>query len=150
MKIRELLSREAMDIVDASMITLKKADLEPYKQSLQEENRRRFLALIQLVIEASEAKTLIPMQEYGATIAKERHQNGFCLREVFTAFNALEEAIWNCIIEHTDPAEHAKYLGVVSTILSRGKESLALTYAELVVNDPRPVKNLSALAAGHY
>lgn len=150
MEIKELLSKEAMGILETSMVALTKANLQPYKQSPQEENRKRFLKLIHLIIDAVDEKTLVPIQEYAVRVAKERHKNGFCLREVFTAFNVLEEALWKCIIEHTSTAEHAKHLGLVSTILSRGKESLALAYMDLVVEDPNPVRDLSALASGHY
>ncbi len=147
MELNQLLGKEAMTIVNASMLALKNADMEPYKQSDAEENRRRFLSLIHLTIQAIEDKTLLPMQEYGAKVAKERYEKGYCLREVFTAFNLLEESIWKRLMEKTEPEFHGKHLGLVSTILSRGKEALALAYVDLAVDNPSPIRDYNELYA---
>jgi len=150
MELDSLLGQEAMHIVDASMHALKNADMAHYKASATEENRERFLTLIRLLVEAIRDKTLLPMKEYGKLVAKQRHEKGFSLLEVFTAFNVLEESIWKRLIEKVEPELHAKYLGLVSTILSRGKETLALTYVDLAVEDPNPIRDYQALLSRIY
>lgn len=145
MKLDQILGQEAMTIVDASMVALKQTGMTSYNESGTEENRRRFLALIRLLIEAIQEQTLVPMQDYGKKVAKERHEKGYCLRDVFTAFNVLESCIWKRLMEQVEPSLHGKYLGLVSTILSRGKEALALKYVDLAVEDPNPIRDYQAL-----
>ncbi|MCX8105613.1 MAG: hypothetical protein N3D80_07080, partial [Ignavibacterium album] len=90
-------------------------------------------------------KNLLPMSEYAGKIAKERFENGFDLYEVQTAFNVLEEELWNTVIENIEPQNLGEALGLVSTVLGAGKETLAINYVELASKQKPKRLNLEEL-----
>jgi hypothetical protein len=77
------------------------------------------------------SKSLVDMVTYSEKIAKERYESGFDLHEVHTAYNVLEESIWKAIIKEVDSTELAESLGLISTVLGTGKESLAIAFVSL-------------------
>jgi hypothetical protein len=85
------------------------------------------------------------MTGYAEKIAKERFDAGFDLHEVHTAFNVLEETIWKKVVENVEPSGLGKALGLISTVLGAGKESLALTYVSLASKSKTKTLNLSEL-----
>jgi hypothetical protein len=87
------------------------------------------------------------MIEYAEKIAQERFEAGFDLHEVHTAFNVLEETIWKMIIDNFEPSGLGKALGLVSTVVGAGKESLAITYVSLSGKNKTKTLNLSELFA---
>jgi hypothetical protein len=85
------------------------------------------------------------MKEYAAKIAKERFDSGFDLHEVHTAFNALEEELWNRVTKNIAPENLGEALGLISTVLGAGKEELALSYVNLASKTKTPTLNLTEL-----
>jgi hypothetical protein len=82
------------------------------------------------------------------SIARERFASGFDLWEVQTAFNVLEEAIWVHILKELPPTEYAEALGLVSTVLGTGKDTLARRYVSLASKTKASTLNLQSLFTG--
>jgi hypothetical protein len=81
-------------------------------------------------------------------IARERFEAGFDLWEVQTAFNVLEEAIWVRILKELAPTDFAEALGIISTVLGVGKDTLARRYVSLASRSRVPTLNLQSLFTG--
>ena len=131
MDLHELLKTQSSEILESAIQSLNCAHLKSYKKSSEIENKKRLLNLLTLAQQCVIEKKLLPMKEYAAQIAKERFDAGFDLHEVHTAFNALEEELWNRVTKQIAPENLGETLGLISTVLGAGKEELALTYVAL-------------------
>ena len=79
---------------------------------------------------------------------EKRYTAGFDLWEVQTAFNVLEEAIWVRVFKSVPPDALAEALGLVSTVLGAGKDTLARKYVSLASKTKAPSLNLQSLFSG--
>lgn len=145
MDLKELLKTQSGEILKGAVQSLNCAHLKSYDKSSESENKKRLLNLLTLTEKCVDEKKLLPMKEYAAKIAKERFDAGFDLHEVHTAFNALEEEIWNRVTKNIDPENLGEALGLVSTVLGAGKEELALTYVSLASKTKTQTLNLAEL-----
>jgi hypothetical protein len=93
-------------------------------------------------------KNLGPMIAHVETVARDRFEAGFGFWEVQTAFNVLEEAIWTRILKELPPADYAEALGLISTVLGTGKDTLARRYVSLASKTKAPSLNLHSLFTG--
>ena len=131
MDLKELLKAQSAEILENAFQSLNCAHLKSYDKSSESENKKRLLNLLALTQQCVNGKKLLPIKEYASQIAKERFNAGFDLHEVHTAFNALEEELWERVIKNITPEKLGEALGLVSTVLGAGKEELALTYVAL-------------------
>ena len=145
MDLKELLRTQSGEILENALQSLNCAHLKSYSKSSPGENKKRLLNLLTLTQQCVVEKKLIPMKEYAAQIAKERFDTGFDLHEVHTAFNALEEEIWNRVTKNIAPDNLGEALGLISTVLGAGKEELALTYVTLASKTRTQTLNLTEL-----
>jgi len=145
MDLKELLRTQSGEILENALQSLNCAHLKSYSKSSPGENKKRLLNLLTLTQQCVVEKKLIPMKEYAAQIAKERFDAGFDLHEVHTAFNALEEEIWNRVTKNIAPDNLGEALGLISTVLGAGKEELALTYVTLASKTRTQTLNLTEL-----
>jgi hypothetical protein len=145
MKLETLLQNESEQLVEAAMESLDRSRMESYLRSTVQENRTRFIRLLQLLQSCVDTRNLAPMRDYARSIAEERFQSGYGLQEVFTAFNVLEEQVWKRIAECSEPAELAISLGLLGTVLGAGKESLSLTWVSLASRIHSPTLDLHHL-----
>lgn len=145
MQLSSLLEKNKTEIIKEAVDSLQRAHLKSYSRSDEEENKRKLEKLFGLTNQCVMNENLFPMTEYSEKIARERFESGFDLHEVHKAFNVLEETIWKKIISDIEPAELGKALGLVSTVLGAGKESLALTYVSLASKTKSKTLDLSAL-----
>jgi hypothetical protein len=148
MKINEILLDNQTEIINDAFAALERSHLKHYTSSRADENWQRLAALFDLTLKAVKSKSLTEMVNYSEKIATERYESGFDLHEVHTAYNVLEEAIWNTIIKKGEPKDLAEYLGLVSTVLGTGKESLAVCYVSLAGKKKIKSLNLSELFKG--
>jgi hypothetical protein len=148
MSIVQLLQNHAGEILDNAYRAISRAHLRNYETSGPEQTRQRLQALYELVLQCVRERNLTPIRVYAKTIAAERFASGFDLWEVQTAFNVLEEAIWLRILKELQPAQFAEALGLVSTILGAGKDTLARTYIGLASKTHAPLLNVQSLFAG--
>jgi hypothetical protein len=147
MELNEFLNSHKTDILNEAAETLQRAQLKSYSASTSEKNKNRLEQLLQHTITGVQSKNLVGMIEYAEKIAQERFEAGFDLHEVHTAFNVLEETIWKMIIDNFEPSGLGKALGLVSTVVGAGKESLAITYVSLSGKNKTKTLNLSELFA---
>lgn len=147
MELNEFLNYYKTDILNEAAEALQRAQLKSYSIASSEQNKNRLELLLNHTIVGVENKNLVGMTEYSEKIANERFKAGFDLHEVHTAFNVLEETIWKKIIDNYEPSELGKALGLISTVLGAGKESLAITYVTLAVKGKTKTLNLSELFA---
>ena len=148
MTLQELLDREAAGIVQDAEEMIRSAHAKHYEQVGDEHVHQRLKALYTLTARGVKERNLGPMIAHSETVARERFGSGFDLWEVQTAFNALEEAIWKRILAELPASEFAQALGLVSTILGAGKDTLARRYVALATKSKVPSLNLQSLFSG--
>jgi hypothetical protein len=145
MDLKELLRAQSGEILENALQSLNCAHLKSYSKSSPSENKKRLLNLLTLTQQCVVDKKLIPIKEYATQIAKERFDAGFDLHEVHTAFNALEEELWNRVTKNIASDNLGEALGLISTVLGAGKEELALTYVSLASKTRTQTLNLTEL-----
>lgn len=148
MNILECLHQNQTDIIRTAFDSLLRSNLKHYSLSGANANWKRIEKLFDLTFICIKEKSLVEIIEYSENIAIERYDQGFDLHEVHAAYNVLEEAIWGIILKMLDPKEFGQALGLVSTVLGAGKETLALTYISLTGKKRPESLDLSELFKG--
>jgi len=148
MKLQDILVNNQTDIINEAFELLQRSHLKHYSSSGADENWKRLAKLFDLTLIGIKTKSLVEMVNYSEKVAKERFESGFDLHEVHTAYNVLEETLWTGIIKEIDPSELAESLGLISTVLGTGKESLALAYVSLASKQKVKSLNLTQLFKG--
>lgn len=148
MDLHTLLHERAAEILTDAEEAVKRARLHSYEKAGTENTHQRLKALFVLTARAAKERNLGPMIAHADAIALERFEAGYDLWEVQTAFNVLEEAIWVRILKELPPAEYAEALGLVSTVLGVGKDTLARKYVSLASKSRVPTLNLQSLFTG--
>ncbi len=149
MNLIECLTRNQDQIIRAAFDSLLRSNLKHYSASGANENWERIEKLFDLSLKSIKDKSLVDMIDYSEKVAAERYKSGYDLHEVHTAYNVLEEEIWKVALNELDPKEIGKALGLVSTILGTGKETLALTYISLTGKSKTKTLDLSELFKGN-
>ena len=142
MTVHELLHAHTAEIVAEAEEAVKRAHLHKYEESGPEHTHQRLKALFVLTARAAKERNLGPMIAHAENIAHERFEAGFDLWEV------LEEAIWVRILRELPPTEYAEALGLVSTILGVGKDTLARRYVSLATKTKSRSLNMQSLFTG--
>lgn len=148
MNLHELLVQDADGILHDAATAIQRARLKSYEKAGQDSTHRRLKALLTLATRAAQERNLGPMIAHAESIARERFEAGYDLWEVQTAFNVLEEAIWVRILKELPPNAYAEALGIISTVLGAGKDTLARHYVSLASRSRVPTLNLQSLFTG--
>jgi hypothetical protein len=148
MNIIECLRQNQIEIIRSAFDSLLRSNLKHYSASSANENWHRIEKLFDLAFNSIKDKSLVEMIAFSEKVAAERYNSGYDLHEVHTAYNVLEEEIWKVILRDLDPKDVGKALGLVSTILGTGKETLALTYISLTGKSKTKSLDLSELFKG--
>jgi hypothetical protein len=149
MDLNQLLEQEADAIVGEATAVLERTRLQHYSRDGVAESGDRLRRLFELLRQSIAGRELAPVIEYMKTVAAERFQAGYEIREVQMAINVLEETVWKHVVDHVSPGELAQSLGLVSTVLGAAKDSLAREYVLLATKKKAPSLNLAALFEGH-
>ena len=104
--------------------------------------------MFDLVAGAIESRSLARLSAYADRIATERFEAGFDISEVQMAFNSLEEAMWRRVVAAEPPNELAEAIGLLSTVLGFGKDTVARKYVSLASRKHVPTLDLKALFSG--
>jgi hypothetical protein len=142
------LKQERDDVIQEAFAATQRAGLKHYAAAGEQATREHLTALYDLAVSGIATRNLTPMIEHARRIAADRFQAGFDLAEVQAAFNVLEEALWQHIFAKLAPAEFAQSIGLVSTALGAGKDSLARSYVQLASKSHVPTLNLSRMFEG--
>ena len=144
----EVLTQEREAIIAAASSALERSHVPHYAEAGAATGRERLESLLSLVLDSVTSRDLVPVIDHSVRIAKERFEAGYDIREVQTAFNVLEEAIWAQVVA-TVPADHlAEALGLVGTVLGAGRDALASTYVSQATQQHVASLDLSALFRG--
>lgn len=148
MTLVDLLEQRHDALVEQASRRLEEAALANYQRAGASAGRERIAALLELTRSCIEQRDTGAIVQHGERIGRERFNSGYDLSEVLRAFNLLEEAIWQRITEELPASEHAPAIGLVSTVLGAGKETLAGTYVSLAARGRAPALNFDALFGG--
>jgi len=148
MTLNELLHERTAVIIEDAEGAMSRAHLKSYEKVGSEHTHQRLKALYVLTTRAVKERNLGPMVAHADSIARERFAAGVDLWEVQTAFNVLEEAIWTRILKELPPTEYAEALGLISTVLGTGKDTLARRYVSLASKTRASSLNLQSLFTG--
>ena len=132
MNVTELLRENGNEIVAEAVNAIQRAHLHHYELADPGPVRQRLQRLFELTLECLESGSAEPMVRYVEKIASERFFTGFSLREVQTAFNLLEESIWNQILDKMQVDDFASAVTTVNAPLRVGKDEVARVYFSLV------------------
>jgi len=148
MILTELLQDRQAEILETAFAAVKRSQLKNYEKAGDEHTHQRLKALYVLAVRAIKERNLGPMLAHAETIAHERFSAGYDLSEVQTAFNVLEETIWVNILRYLPANDYAEALGLVSTVLGAGKDSLARRYVSLASKTKSTSLNLQSIFSG--
>jgi hypothetical protein len=148
MDLYQFLHERTSEVISEAEQGIRRSHLKHYEKEGAEAIHQKLKALYVLTARAVKERNLGPMIAHADSIARERFASGFDLWEVQTAFNVLEEVVWNRILKELPPAEFAEALGLVSTVLGTGKDTLARTYVTLASKTKTPTLNLKSLFTG--
>lgn len=148
MKLDTLLRESEAEILDEAFADLQRSHVSHYEKAGEAFTRERLAKLFDLVVGAIETRSLAPLSAYADRIATERFDAGFDISEVQMAFNSLEEAMWRRVVGAEPPGELAEAIGLLSTVLGFGKDTVARKYVSLASQKHVPSLNLKALFSG--
>ncbi|MFH0944298.1 MAG: hypothetical protein V2A76_03795 [Planctomycetota bacterium] len=148
MKLMELLNDESEQMIDDAVVALRRARLKHYEEKDETTIRARVATLYRHTVESIGRRDLTNLVRYADAISRIRYEEGFGLRELQTAFNVLEEAIWRRVLKCVDDEEIIDALGLVSTALGVGKDRLACSYLEHARGIPPASLDQRALFSG--
>lgn len=148
MTLLQLLEDHAAEIVDEALVGAQRRDLQHYHESGTELTRQRLQELFDLVMVSLRSNSAAPVHQHAEKIAEERFRTGFGLGEVQTAFNLLEESLWNCVMRDLPPVQLGAALADISTVLGTGKDALARTWVELATRTGSPTLHLENIHKG--
>lgn len=144
----DVLTNQAEVILDGAALALHRSNERHYAQAGPDASRERLARLLDLVVLSVTERDLVPMIDYATSVANERFDAGFDIREVQCAFHVLEEAIWERVVASIPATELAESLGMVGTVLGAGRDALARTYVSRATQQHVPSLDLSALFRG--
>ena len=129
MSIAEFLEANTQAIVADADARITKRHLQHYEDTTPGVVTSRVATLLRLAIKSLRERRLDAIEKYMDHVADERHTAGFEIREVQSAINAIEEAIWKLVMQKRDPAVQVDDLGLVGTVFGAAKDALARKYA---------------------
>jgi len=148
MNLAQLLQDKREEIVAAAAASLNRSHLPHYEQAGPQQSHERLARLYDLIRQSIEQRHLEAIINHAERIAQERFAAGYDLLELQTAFNALEVAIWQKIVQEYPPDELVEAIGLVSTVQGAAKDALARRYASLASQTKVTTLNLGALFGG--
>lgn len=148
MNLTQMLLEQSHDIVEEACGAMARSHARNYDKAGPEHIHQRIKALYVLTQRGVKEKNLGPMIAHADAVARERFGAGYDLWEVQTAFNVLEEVIWTRVLRTLAPVEYGEALGLVSTVLGAGKDTLARRYVTLASKAKAPSLNLQSLFTG--
>ena len=148
MELIAVLAEAKIAVLEEAVGAVERSHLGHYETSGPTEIWHRLEALFDIVLDCLESRRLDRIIRYAEQIAEERFGAGFGIGEVQTAFNVLEESMWHRIVSGVPNSELAESLGLLTTVLGVGKDSLARSYVSLASHEHVSSLDLRALFQG--
>jgi len=140
-----ILSREREAVLERSALTISRLHDSHYDGV---ETRQRLARLYDHVLVAATRRELGPIVAYAQRLACDRYRGGYQLPELLAAFNALEQALWETLVDSLAPDDVAGALTLVSSIFGVAKDTLACSYVAAATQTRREALDVESLAAG--
>ena len=150
MDLLELLNADKAQILSEAAVALERSRLKHYEEAGRKAQFERLEALYELTVESLRSRDLTPIIAHSEHVAEERYAAGFDIGEVQTAYNVLEERIWQHVVAKIPPEDLAEAIGLLSTVLGRGRDALARKYVALASHQRAPSLDVTALFKGTY
>lgn len=150
MDLLELLDADKAQILSEATVALERSRLKHYEEAGQQARFDRLEALYDLTVESLRSRDLTPIIAHSERVAEERFEAGFDISEVQTAYNVLEERIWKHVVAQMPPDALPEAIGLLSTVLGRGKDALARQYVSLASHQHMPSLDVGAMFKGTY
>jgi hypothetical protein len=129
--IRQVFENKSSEILSKAVHVLQSARLKSYEAEGSETVWACMGSLLEVAERCLREKNGLPMIKYAETLACQRYNAGYGLHELQTAFNSLEEALWEQMMMDVEPTEFLAAMGMVSSIIGMGKDAVARKYVEL-------------------
>jgi hypothetical protein len=148
MDLDAILMKAEPGVLDEAYSALHRRHVTHYELAGEAFTRQALADLFGLVVTTIRTRDLAAMSTYSDEIAVERFNDGYDISEVQMAFNSLEEAMWRRVVSVEPPDDIAEAIGLLSTVLGYGKDTVARKYLSLASKRHVPSLDLSALFAG--
>ena len=148
MDLDAILMKAEPGVLDEAYSALHRRHVTHYELAGEAFTRQALADLFGLVVTTIRTRDLAAMSTYSDEIAVERFNDGYDISEVQMAFNSLEEAMWRRVVSVEPPDDIAEAIGLLSTVLGYGKDTVARKYLSLASRRHVPSLDLSALFAG--
>jgi hypothetical protein len=148
MQLDTLLADAREDVIDEAYARLEHSHVVHYERAGEAFTRQALEALFTVVVEAIRTKDLARLNAHVEHLAEERFDHGFDISEVQLAFNSLEVSMWRRLVSDEPLADLAEAVGLLSTVLGYGKDTLSRRYVSLAARRHVPSLDLSALFEG--
>ena len=143
--LRGVLDHEREAVIERSALTISRLDGSHYEWA---ETRKRLGRLYDYVLVAATRRELGPIVAYAERLASDRYQGGYPLPELLAAFNALEQALWETLVDELAAEDVATALTLVSSIFGVAKDTLACSYVAAATRTRTRTLDVESLAAG--
>jgi len=144
-KLAGVLCREREAVIGRSALMISRLHGSHYDEAGAEP---RLARLYDHVLAAASRRDLGPIVAYAQRLATDRYEGGYPLPELLVAFNALEQALWEALVDDLAPQEVATALTLVSSIFGVAKDTLACSYVAAATRTRTKALDVESLAAG--
>ena len=127
----DLMENRAPEIVADALDALRRTHVQHYEAAGWDFSEARLRHLYTLALNSIRSKTVETLRDELKQMTREQFSQGFHLSELQTAFNVLEEAIWERILMDLPTSDYAEALGLISTVLGIAKDTVACSYVSL-------------------
>jgi hypothetical protein len=141
----ELLRRERETVIDRALQAIGRLHAPHYHEA---ETELRVARLYDYIVTAAIHRDLGPIVAYAQGVADDRYWGGLPLAELLAAFNALEEALWDALVEELPPDRVTAALTLLSSIFGVAKDTLACSYVAAATRTRTQALDLESLVAG--
>ena len=148
MTVDAVLEQDQQKILDEAFEALGRSHVKPYESAGESFTRQGLTTLFALVVEAIRKRDLNAINGYAAELADQRFTAGFGVGDVQVAFNALEESMWGHLVAVVPADQLVEAIGLLSTVLGAGKDTLAREYVSLASRQHVTSLDLSTLFEG--
>lgn len=147
-KVADVLERSRTAVLEESFAAVQSLRVRHYEKAGETFTQERLADLFDLMVNALRDRRLAQVGAYCEGVAERRFEAGFGIHEVQSAFNALEQAMWDCVVSEVAPDELAEAVGLLTTVFGFGKDALARRYVSLASHRRVPTLDLSAMFDG--
>jgi len=147
-RLSEALREEAVPIADELFGALHSAQTPHYRGAGEELLRRRCHDLVIAFVESCDGEPAV-FSEHVRRVTQERIAEGYYLQEMQRALSVLEAAAWHVTIDRSNIADLVHHLTVVTSVIGRAKDELAVAFLDDATRTREKLRRLSEGTDAH-